>query len=97
VVINHSLCSHLPFAGEETKQKFQWLSTIPVQSHHAKANQDLVADTGLWLMKGQHYIDWKQSTKSCAFLLHGSLGCGKTALMSVCAVLEWYRTWANVE
>jgi predicted ATPase len=70
------------------KQKFQWLSTIPVQSHHAKANQDLVADTGLWLTKRQLYIDWKQSTKSCAFLLHGSPGCGKTALMSVCTVVE---------
>jgi predicted ATPase len=88
VVIKHLLHSYLPFAGEGTKQKFQWLSTVPVQSHHAKANQDLVADTGLWLMTRQLYIDWKQSTKSCAFLLHGSLGCGKTALMSVCTVLQ---------
>ncbi|KAG9943476.1 hypothetical protein KCU85_g8660, partial [Aureobasidium melanogenum] len=68
---------------EETNQKYQWLSTVPVQSHHAKAREDLVAGTGMWLMERHHYIDWKQSSKSCAILLHGSLGCGKTKLMSV--------------
>ncbi|THY57785.1 ankyrin [Aureobasidium pullulans] len=65
------------------KQKFRWLSTVPVQSHHAKAHEDLVTDTGSWLMERHHFIDWKQSSKSCAILLHGSLGCGKTKLMSV--------------
>ncbi|THZ22360.1 ankyrin [Aureobasidium pullulans] len=68
---------------EEMKQKFRWLSTVPVQSHHAKAHEDLVPDTGSWLMERHHFIDWKQSSKSCAILLHGSLGCGKTKLMSV--------------
>ncbi|KAG9849039.1 hypothetical protein KCU98_g4707, partial [Aureobasidium melanogenum] len=68
---------------EETNQKFQWLSTVPVQSHHKKAKEDVVPGTGMWLMERHHYIDWKQSSKSCAILLHGSLGCGKTKLMSV--------------
>lgn len=79
-------------AGEETNQKYQWLSTVPVQSHHAKAREDLVAGTGMWLMERHHYIDWKQSSKSCAILLHGSLGCGKTKLMSVCTALKWCRS-----
>ncbi|KAG9563175.1 hypothetical protein KCU71_g8184, partial [Aureobasidium melanogenum] len=68
---------------EETNQKFQWMSTVPVQSHHKKAKEDVVAGTGMWLMERHHYIDWKQSSRSCAILLHGSLGCGKTKLMSV--------------
>ncbi|KAH0171452.1 hypothetical protein KCU67_g2167, partial [Aureobasidium melanogenum] len=68
---------------EETNQKFQWMSTVPVQSHHKKAKEDVVPGTGMWLMERNHYIDWKQSSKSCAILLHGSLGCGKTKLMSV--------------
>ncbi|KAG9599008.1 hypothetical protein KCU77_g4339, partial [Aureobasidium melanogenum] len=68
---------------EEANQKFHWLSTVPVQSHHAKAHEDVVAGTGTWLMERHHYIDWKLSSASCAILVHGSLGCGKTKLMSV--------------
>ncbi|THX86342.1 ankyrin [Aureobasidium pullulans] len=70
------------------KQKFRWLSTVPVQSHHAKAHEDLVPDTGSWLMERHHFIDWKQSSKSCAILLHGSLGCGKTKLMLAFSI-DW--------
>ena len=59
----------------------QWLSPPDPSVNYQKALAQRQQDTGLWLLDGEHYKNWKTSVASVLWL-HGIPGCGKTILSS---------------
>lgn len=63
-------------------QLLHWLSSIPVSSHHKLHSENRVPGTSQWLLDHDQYKNWRNSSRSSLFLLHGILGSGKTSLTS---------------
>jgi Cdc6-like AAA superfamily ATPase len=59
----------------------QWLSAPDPSTNYQKALKLRQADTGLWLLKSDVYIEWKRSATTPLWL-YGIPGCGKTILSS---------------
>ncbi|KIX08660.1 uncharacterized protein Z518_03317 [Rhinocladiella mackenziei CBS 650.93] len=57
----------------------QWLCIPDPSTNYHAALQKRHPKTGQWLLNGQQFADWKNSTTSLMWL-HGSAGCGKTIL-----------------
>ncbi|KIX09177.1 uncharacterized protein Z518_00256 [Rhinocladiella mackenziei CBS 650.93] len=57
----------------------QWLRLPDPSTNYHAALQKRHPKTGLWLLNGQDFLDWKSSTSSLMWL-HGNAGCGKTVL-----------------
>lgn len=52
-------------ALEEKRQKIlQWLSTIEYVKHHENNKEGLLEDSGNWLLAGDKFQDWQNSTTS---------------------------------
>ena len=60
-----------------------WLSSVPFSRHHEWHSESRVPGSGKWLLDHPQYLSWKRSSKSSILLLHGTLGSGKTSLVSV--------------
>ncbi|KAJ4339413.1 hypothetical protein N0V95_007791 [Ascochyta clinopodiicola] len=58
-----------------------WLSAPDPSTNYHKAHQQRQADTGLWLLDGPNFSQWKESAASRLWL-YGIPGCGKTILSS---------------
>jgi hypothetical protein len=59
-----------------------WLKTPNPSTNFQVALEKRHQETGLWLITGQQYNEWK--TSSHAFMwIHGKAGCGKTILSSI--------------
>ena len=69
---------------EESKrlQLLRWLSPVQFSSHHARHSEIRVPGSGQWLLDNKQYLNWRNSSSSSVFLLHGILGSGKTLLAS---------------
>jgi len=59
-----------------------WLSPVPFTSHHKWLSQSRIPGSGQWLLDHARYVNWRNTSKSSIFLLHGILGSGKTSLAS---------------
>ena len=58
------------------------MSSIPYSRHHDLHRQARMPDTCDWLLSSPDFVDWKSSSSSTTFLLHGIPGCGKTIVTS---------------
>jgi len=69
-------------SGEERLGKIcTWLSTPDPSTNYHKAHKQRQAETGLWLLDGPKFKEWKQRAASRLWL-YGIPGCGKTILSS---------------
>ena len=59
----------------------QWLSAPDPSSNYNKALKSRLADTGIWILRNNTYIDWLSKPGSHLWL-YGIPGCGKTILSS---------------
>ncbi|KAF2627576.1 ankyrin, partial [Macroventuria anomochaeta] len=68
--------------AQETLAKIcNWLSAPDPSTNYYKAHKQRQAETGLWLLDGAKFAEWKKSTASRLWL-YGIPGCGKTILSS---------------
>jgi hypothetical protein len=58
-----------------------WLSALDPSTNYHKAHKQRQAETGLWLLDGPKFTEWKESAGSRLWL-YGIPGCGKTILSS---------------
>ncbi|KIW99546.1 uncharacterized protein Z518_11285 [Rhinocladiella mackenziei CBS 650.93] len=63
---------------EQRNRLSQWLRLPDPSTNYHTALQKRHPETGLWLLNGQDFRDWKSSTS--LMWLHGNAGCGKTLL-----------------
>ena len=59
-----------------------WLDNIPYYQHHEVAKRGRLPDSGTWLKEKPKYKDWRAWKTSAIFWLTGTLGMGKSALIS---------------
>ena len=59
----------------------RWLSAPDPSTNYHKAHKQRQADTGLWLLDGAKFAEWKERAASRLWL-YGIPGCGKTILSS---------------
>ncbi|KIX03048.1 uncharacterized protein Z518_06598 [Rhinocladiella mackenziei CBS 650.93] len=64
---------------EQRNRLSQWLKLADPSTNYHAALQKRHPETGLWLLNGQDFLDWKNSTSSLMWL-NGNVGCGKTVL-----------------
>lgn len=69
--------------SEEQRSLLRWLSLVPYRADHRKVYNDVLLDTGGWLLKKQEFRDWRETSSSSMFHLHGMPGSGKTKLTSI--------------
>lgn len=60
----------------------KWLSSVPYTQHQRRHSEDRLSNSAQWLFRHSQYEDWKGSSSSSLFLLHGIPGSGKTYLVS---------------
>ncbi|KAI0478098.1 ankyrin repeat-containing domain protein [Xylaria cf. heliscus] len=65
----------------------QWLSKVPVSSHHTLRSEERMPDSAKWLLIHDEYKNWKYSSSSATLLLHGIAGSGKSIICS--AVIDY--------
>lgn len=75
------LRKEMPEASERLSKIRCWLSAPDPFTNYHKAQKQRQADTGLWLLNGAQFDNWKQAAASRLWL-HGIPGCGKTILSS---------------
>ena len=59
-----------------------WLGDIPYYRHHGAAKTGRLPGSGIWLKQRPEYKDWWTWKTSAIFWLTGTLGMGKSALIS---------------
>jgi transcription termination factor NusB len=70
-----------------------WISSIPYESHHDFACQNLLAGSGQWLFDSDEFISWDRADPltSTVLWLHGIPGSGKTSLVALAIQRERKR------
>ncbi|BCS16312.1 hypothetical protein ALUC_80519A [Aspergillus luchuensis] len=74
---------HIALKENERSELLQWLSTISVQQHYRETLASVLPGSGEWLLKQPCFVNWKDSSISESFWLHGIPGCGKTKLAAI--------------
>jgi hypothetical protein len=69
-----------------------WLSPPDPSTNYHKAHKQRQAETGLWLLDGPKFMEWKQRAGSRLWL-YGIPGCGKTILSST--IVEYLLQHCN--
>ncbi|OQE36718.1 hypothetical protein PENCOP_c011G03058 [Penicillium coprophilum] len=64
----------------------KWLSTTPYYQHHQLHSETRLLGSAQWLLDHPRFKEWKVSSSSSLFFLHGIPGSGKTHLTS--AIIE---------
>jgi hypothetical protein len=78
-ILKHKGRSH---DQEERLRKIcSWLSAPDPSTNYYKAHKQRQAETGLWLLEGVKFAEWRESAASRLWL-YGIPGCGKTILSS---------------
>ena len=67
---------------DQAAELVNWLDNIPYYQHHDAAKRGRLVDSGRWLEERIEYRDWWSWKTSAMFWLTGTLGMGKTALVS---------------
>ena len=65
-----TLCETLDSSRQS--EILKWISSIPYQENHLTAAQGRTNETGLWLLRHEHYLEWRKSSESTILWLHGS-------------------------
>ncbi|KAH9204408.1 hypothetical protein DL95DRAFT_529272 [Leptodontidium sp. 2 PMI_412] len=61
----------------------KWISLIPFASHHDRARDGRLAETGQWLLNDGAFRQWDNTALPPVLWLHGIPGAGKTKLASL--------------
>lgn len=61
----------------------KWISPIPFASHHDRARDGRLTETGQWLLNDSAFRQWDNTAMPPVFWLHGIPGAGKTKLASL--------------
>ncbi|RAH55281.1 hypothetical protein BO85DRAFT_82070 [Aspergillus piperis CBS 112811] len=62
---------HIALKENERSELLQWLSTISVQQHYRETLASVLPGSGEWLLKQPCFVNWKDSSSSESFWLHG--------------------------
>ena len=81
-IVDHTNITTQVLPGSQRLQLLQWLSLVPFSSHHKRHSESTIPGTGQWLLDHDLYLNWRNTSSSSIFLLHGILGSGKTLLAS---------------
>ena len=81
-LLDQSSISAQVLQESEYLQLLQWLSPVPFSRHHKRHSESRIPGSGQWLLDHHQYVNWRNSSSSSIFLLHGILGSGKTSLAS---------------
>ena len=68
---DYEIFSNASLQEEKRSKILQWLSTIEYAKHHNNNKEGLLEDTGLWLIRGERFRDWQNSTASSFLWLRG--------------------------
>ncbi|MCJ1313661.1 hypothetical protein MMC25_007340 [Agyrium rufum] len=60
----------------------RWLDNVPYYKHHEAASRGRLPDSGAWLRDRPDYKDWWECKTPAIFWLTGTLGMGKSAIIS---------------
>jgi len=80
-LVDHSSIS-AQVLQESQHQLLHWLSSVPFPSHHKRHSESRIPGSGQWLLDHDRYLNWRNTSSSSIFLLHGIIGSGKTSLAS---------------
>ncbi|KAH6889612.1 hypothetical protein B0T10DRAFT_486475 [Thelonectria olida] len=61
----------------------RWISSQPFLQHHEQTKQEVLKDTGTWLLRHPAFVQWKTDSVSSILWLHGIPGSGKSKLTSM--------------
>ncbi|KAF4554543.1 Ankyrin repeat-containing protein 39 [Elsinoe fawcettii] len=67
---------------DEYHEMLAWVSSVNYKRIHDDFSSRRIKDTGSWLLAGQKYRQWKDSSAQSIYYLHGIVGSGKTILCS---------------
>src|ERR1700733_4451612 len=67
---------------QERLDILHWISTVPFRKHHSNMMRDILPGSGQWLLEGEKYQEWWNSSVSSILWLHGIPGCGKSRLIA---------------
>lgn len=81
-IADHTNITMQVLPGSQRLQLLQWLSPVPFPSHHKRHSESTIPGSGQWLLDHNLYLNWRNTSSSSIFLLHGILGSGKTSLAS---------------
>lgn len=81
-LVDHSSISVQAVQGSQRLQLLHWLSPVPFSSHHKRHSGSRIPASGQWLLGHDRYLNWRNTSSSSMFLLHGIVGSGKTSLAS---------------
>lgn len=59
------------FVAEKRIKILKWLSQVEYEKHHRNAMEDLLENTGQWLLEKKQYKEWRSSSASGILWLHG--------------------------
>ena len=96
-LVDHSTISAQVLEESQHLQLLHWLSPVPFSSHHKRHSESRIPGSGQWLLDHDRYINWRNTSSSSIFMLHGIMGSGKTSLASavVDSLLQEISTQAS--
>ncbi|GKZ81649.1 hypothetical protein AnigIFM56816_006170 [Aspergillus niger] len=62
---------HIALKENERSELLQWLSTVTIQQHYKEALASVLPGSGEWLLNEPRFVNWKDSSSSETFWLHG--------------------------
>jgi len=68
------------------------LSLVPFSNHHKRYSEGRMSVSGQWLLSHDRYLNWRNTSSSCIFLLYGIMGSGKTTLTLAAPFAYFYCT-----
>ncbi|OQE06082.1 hypothetical protein PENVUL_c020G06499 [Penicillium vulpinum] len=74
---------HGALKESERSELLTWLSPVRAQEHYRGALTSVLSGSGKWLFEDQRFMNWRDSSSSETFWLHGIPGCGKTKLAEI--------------
>ena len=74
---------HNRWNEERAQQILKWVSPITVEPYHAIVQSNRLDSTGVWLLQDPKLTQWMKSSQSSIIWLRGSVGHGKTTLVSI--------------
>ncbi len=81
-LVDHSSIPTQVLHESQHLQLLHWLSPVPFSSHHKRHSDTRIPGSGQWLLDHDRYLNWRNTSSSSIFLLHGIIGSGKTSLAS---------------
>ena len=59
------------FKASERIEMLNWISAVPYKHHHNENRKAILEGSGLWLFERDEFCEWRKSSASSIFWLHG--------------------------